>query len=142
MPLPIFAIELDELRPKLDIDSFQALSGDARANTKFALWYTDAFNFSKSVDVVLKGELSASALQTIIEHFEDIDQFLPEQVGLPRLSPRSIDEGYDDECDHGLHHFRDIQLTLREATIDLGCSELAANFKKASNAGWDYDKYC
>jgi len=89
--------------------------------------YRDGANYKFRGRVIISGTLS---LEELNEHLLFGEYFIPEDVGLPDLSP-SV-RGDDD---HDLHEFEEI-VRAEEGNPLISADVLLARMKAANRAGW------
>lgn len=93
----------------------------AGPNTKLIINYRDAANYKKSSTHVLEGALTSAGLAQMTSTMEDGTFFVPQQVGLPSLTPT---DDYDDDLDHSWHSLGDASLTDEPADAGMSIGEL------------------
>lgn len=103
-------------------------------NTKISYMYRDADNYKTWNEEVLKGEISAQQLMTIIDCLEDKMYFIPSQVGLPEVRFDDVTEA--DHCWFELCPEQDFSTTAHEPTIDMTVDKLVERFQ-AAKGRWD-----
>lgn len=89
--------------------------------------YRDGGNYKFRSSVIISGELPLGELE---EHLLFGEYFIPEDIGLPDLSP-SV-KGDDD---HDLHEFEEI-IPLESGAPLVSADVLLARIKSANYAGW------
>lgn len=103
-------------------------------NTKISYMYRDADNYKTWNEEVLKGEISAQQLMTIVDCLEDKMYFIPSQVGLPEVRFDDVTEA--DHCWFELCPEQDFSTTAHEPTIDMTVDKLVERFQ-AAKGRWD-----
>lgn len=85
-------------------------------NTLITLKYVDASNYKKSIDYVLKGEITDEQLNEIAEHLEDGECIIAEEIGLPTPALQFA-ENYDfpTEDDHVFTTIQEFQSGIPSA---------------------------
>lgn len=107
-------------------------------NTKISYMYRDADNYKTWNEEVLKGEISAQQLMTIVDCLEDKMYFIPSQVGLPEVRFDDVTEA--DHCWFELCPEQDFSSTEHAPTIDMTVDELVKRFQ-AARGRWNDESF-
>jgi len=99
-------------------------------NSKIYYMYRDAGNFKQHEEVVVAGTVTKEQL---LEHCDEGEWFLPEQVGLCALQERMCSDLCD--LDHAWHELCDVTPTEEEPTVSVPADELLERFKEP----WDLE---
>lgn len=97
-------------------------------NTRIEYSYRDGANYKQFGHIVITGQASqqqVEALRGACMQEDGYAYFVPESVGMARLSPGA----WDDEIDHPFHILGDVTLDSIEATDDRSIYDLIADFK-------------
>jgi hypothetical protein len=97
-------------------------------NTRVHYMYRDGSNYKQYEEVVFSGEITADERRTVAAALDgnDLEWFLPEQVGLETLYDR-FETHFDD--DHPWHELYEIEVTDALPTQDEDIHAFAARFE-------------
>lgn len=93
-------------------------------NTKLWYMYRDASNYKEHDFVILSGEFTPEQR----EYLEQVEEFIPMEVGLESLQERLGEFGEDD---HVFHEISELEPTDEEPTDKRTVSEFLDELKKA-----------
>ena len=95
--------------------------------TKIDYVYRDASNYKIWGSIAVSGELSLVQVRPFLF---DLQYFIPDEVGLTRLTPRELLSD-----DHELHEFVEFS-KVKLDFCELSAEQLLKNFEAASSKGW------
>lgn len=105
-------------------------------NTEIKYVYQSPQNFKQEISVIITGVVTPDQILTIMECCADIDQFIPEQVGLPIFG----NDRRDDTCWCKLNTYS-FSKTDAEPDHDITPEELVNKFLAAKD-NWRPEDYC
>lgn len=121
--------------PDFDIDAVLS----AEPNTVFRYMYRDANNWKTTRELILSGNVAEDAF---VPFLDDLEFFIPHDVGLEELQEVHRGGELDPETDHVWHEVVDVSPTAEPVTEDFSVEELLARFREASSTGWNLDAAC
>lgn len=117
-----------------DVDVSHFMHVENIVNTKISYLYRDASNYKAYNEVIIKGKISPTQINQIMECLEDGEYFIPCQIGFPEIRIGKVDP----EVDHCWFELElsSFQFTSEPETVEITAEELVQAFRKA-RGNWD-----